>query len=216
MHEWRYVPRGLASERSCAIILPLAGIVIKAERYLPAVRPTGRLRKSVRNTACAFINRITRSTVASSRRSERPNLISSSSSSSRYFRMKSTGPTRGVVKGQYSVESARLTDGSDEQARAYYVFSTASILCTRGRHTITCRLIVVPRVYSETKRRQRAFNCTATEQAGRCYRSTSTKKTKYTGHRTEAEEPKRTLTCSLLVLYFPEILCRRTSDTVSD
>jgi len=109
MHEWRYVPRGLASEPSCTIIPPLAGIVIKAERYLPAVRPTGRLRKSVRNTACASINRITRSTVASSRRSERPNLISSSGSSSRYFRMKSTGPTRGVVKGQYSVESARLT-----------------------------------------------------------------------------------------------------------
>ena len=131
MHEWRYVPRRLASEPSCAIILPLAGIVIKAERYLPAVRPTGRLRKSVRNTACASINRITRSTVASSRRSERPNLISSSSSSSsssRYFRMKSTGPTRGVVKGQYSVESARLTTEATSK-RVLITFSARRAFC---------------------------------------------------------------------------------------
>jgi len=126
MHEWRYVPRGLASEPSCAIILPLAGIVIKAERYLPAVRPTGRLRKSVRNTACASINRITRSTAASSLRSERPNLISSSSS--RYFRMKSTGPTRGVVKGQYSVESARLTTEATSK-RVLITFSARRAFC---------------------------------------------------------------------------------------
>ena len=57
----------------------------------------------------ASINRIIWSTVAGrltlSRRSERPNLISSSSS--RYLRLKSTGQIRGIVEGQRSPQGRR-------------------------------------------------------------------------------------------------------------